>query len=128
MRLAERTRESIDQKIFHRIHALGRGAVFVPATFLDLGSRRAVDVSFHRWARKGTIRRLARGLYDYPKIDSTLGPISPSIDAIAKALAAKDRIRLQPAGAYAANQLRLSDQVPMKAVFLTDGASRKIRV
>lgn len=121
-------RESVDQKMLHRIQSLGRGAVLAPADFLDLGSRRAVDVALHRLVKRGAIRRLARGLYDYPKQDPSLGPISPSIDAIAKALAAKDRLRLQPAGAYAANQLRLSEQVPMKAVFLTDGPSRKIKV
>ncbi|MBI2932274.1 MAG: hypothetical protein HYY16_11535 [Planctomycetes bacterium] len=128
MSIVARTHESVDQRIVHRIRGLGRGALFVPSSFLDLGSRRAVDVALHRLVKKGVIRRLAHGLYDYPKSDPSLGQMSPSIDAIAKALASKDRLRLQPAGAYAANLLRLSEQVPMKAVFLTDGASRRIKV
>jgi len=37
-------------------------------------------------------------------------------------------MRLQPSGAYAANLLGLSEQVPMRLVYLTDGASRRIRV
>lgn len=114
--------------MLRRIKSLGRGELFVPATFLDLGDRRAIDVALHRLVRKGLIRRLARGLYDYPKEDPGLGPLSPSIESIAKALASKDRLRLQPSGAYAANLLRLSEQVPMKAVFLTDGPSRRILV
>ena len=81
-----------------------------------------------RLVRKGTLRRLARGLYYYPKTDPSIGEMAPSIDAIAKALAGRDRLRLQPSGAYAANLLRLSEQVPMKVVFLTDGATRKIKV
>lgn len=121
-------RFSIDGKMRERIRGLGGGAVFVPADFLDLGSRRAVDVALHRMARKGAIRRLGRGLYDRPKVEPTLGLLSPSIDSIAEALARKDRLRLQPSGAYAANLLRLSEQVPAKVVFLTDGLSRKIRV
>ncbi|HQU41407.1 MAG TPA: DUF6088 family protein [Pirellulales bacterium] len=45
-----------------------------------------------------------------------------------RALAGRDRTRLQPAGAYAANSLGLSEQVPAKAVFLTDGPSRTVKV
>jgi hypothetical protein len=81
-----------------------------------------------RLSRKGTIRRLARGLYDYPAQHPKIGALSPSIDAIAKALTGRDAIRLQPTGAYAANLLGLSDQVPMKVVFLTDGPNRRIRI
>ncbi len=106
----------------------GRGSVFVPGDFLDLGSREAVDLALHRLARKGTIRRLARGVYDYPKQHPVLGLLSPAVDAVARALAGRDRTRLQPAGAYAANILGLSEQVPAKAVFLTDGPSRTVRI
>jgi len=95
---------------------------------LDLGSRQAVDLVLHRLARKGTIRRLARGVYDYPKQHPVLGPLSPPADVIARALAGRDRTRLQPTGAYAANVLGLSEQVPAKAVFLTDGPSRTVKI
>lgn len=128
MQAATRAHGSIDSRMLSRIRGLGRGALFAPANFLDLGSRLAVDVALHRMVKKGLIRRLGRGLYDFPKTDPALGPLSPSIDAIAKALASKDHLRLQPSGAYAANLLRLSDQVPARIIFLTDGPSRKIRV
>jgi hypothetical protein len=120
--------QSIDSRILASIHSRGRGSVFVPADFLALGSREAIDIALHRLARKGTIRRLARGLYDFPKEHPVLGPLSPSADALAKALAGRDRTRLQPAGAYAANVLGLSEQVPAKAVFLTDGPSRTVKI
>jgi hypothetical protein len=119
---------SIDDKVIYRIRGKGRGSVHVPGDFLDLGSRGAVDLALHRLAKKGTIRRLARGLYDYPKQHPVLGPLSPSADTVAEALAGRDRTRLQPAGAYAANALGLSEQVPAKAVFLTDGPSRTVTV
>ena len=93
-----------------------------------MGSREAVDVSLHRLARNGTIRRLARGVYDFPKEHPALGPLQPSAEAVAKALAGRDRTRLQPAGAYAANVLGLSEQVPAKVVFLTDGPSRTVKI
>ena len=123
-----KTTQSIDSTILAAIRSHGRGSVFVPADFLDLGSREAVDIVLHRLARKGTVRRLARGVYDFPKEHPVLGPLSPSAEAVAKALAGRDRTRLQPAGAYAANVLGLSEQVPAKAVFLTDGPSRTVKI
>jgi len=123
-----KTTQSIDSQILARIHWRGRGSVFVPGDFLDLGSREAVDLALHRLARKGTIRRLARGVYDFPKEHPVLGLLLPSADAVARALAGRDRTRLQPAGAYAANILGLSEQVPAKAIFLTDGPSRTVKI
>jgi hypothetical protein len=128
MMTARKLPQSIDSRILARIHGLGRGSVFVSADFLDLGSREAVDIALHRLARKGTIRRLARGVYDFPKQHPVLGLLSPPAEVVAKALAGRDRTRLQPAGAYAANALGLSEQVPAKAVFLTDGPSRTVKI
>ena len=120
--------QAIDSRILATIHGRGRGSVLVPADFWAIGSREAVDLALHRLARKGTIRRLARGVYDYPKEHPVLGPLTPSAEVIAKALAGRDRTRLQPAGAYAANALGLSEQVPAKAVFLTDGPTRTVKI
>ena len=128
MMTANKSIQSIDARILATIHGRGRGSVFVPAEFLDLGSREAIDIALHRLARKGTIRRLARGVYDFPKQHLVLGPLLPSTDSVAKALAGRDCTRLQPAGAYAANALGLSEQVPAKAVFLTDGPSRTVKI
>ena len=120
--------QAIDSRILATIHGGGRGSVFVPADFLGIGSREAVDLALHRLARKGTIRRLARGVYDFPKEHPVLGPLTPSAEAVARALAGRDRTRIQPAGAYAANTLGLSEQVPAKAVFLTDGPARTVKI
>lgn len=120
--------ESIDSKVFTAIRRHGAGWVFVPADFLEIGSREAIDITLHRLAKKGSIRRLARGVYDFPKDHPMLGRLAPSADAVAQAIAGRDRTRLQPAGAYAANALGLSEQVPAKAVFLTDGPSRTVKI
>ncbi len=120
--------QSIDSKILSRFKAHGRGWVSTPAHFDDLAGRATVSVVLKRHTDAGTFRNLARGLYDYPKIDPQLGPLLPSTDDIAKALAGRDEIRLQPSGAYAANQLGLSTQVPMKVVYLTDGPSKTVQV
>ena len=128
MSSTRKTTQSIDSRIVARIHRRGRGSVLVAGDFLDIGSREAVDLALHRLARKGMIRRLTRGVYDFPKEHPVLGLLSPSPDTVARALAGRDRTRLQPAGAYAANALGLSEQVPAKAVFLTDGASRTVKI
>lgn len=120
--------QSIDAKLTSRIYGSGRGSAFTPHGFLDLGARSAVDKALSRLAAKGTIRRLARGLYEYPRKHPELGTLSPDIDKVARALAGKHRIRLQPAGAYAANLLGLSEQVPAKVVFLTDGPTRTVKI
>jgi len=124
----KKSAQAIDSRIVATIRSRGRGSVFVPADFLDIGSRKAVDVALHRLARQGIIRRLARGVYDFPKEHPVLGPLSPSAEAVARALAGRDYTRLQPAGAYAANALGLSEQVPAKAVFLTDGPTRMVKI
>lgn len=64
-------------KIKRRIIGKGRGAVFTPADFLDLGSRASVDQTLSRLTDQGVIRRLARGIYDYPKTSPRLGRLSP---------------------------------------------------
>ncbi len=119
---------SIDKQALDRIHGHGRGWVFAPADFFDLGTRNAVASALKRYKKSGIIRQLARGLYDYPRNHPKLGMLSPSIDAIASALKGRDAVRIQPSGAYAANRLGLSDQVPMKAVFLTDGSSKTVQI
>lgn len=111
-------------KIKRRIQAKGRGYVFTPADFLDLGSRAAVDQALSRLADQKSIRRLAHGIYDYPKVSPRLGMLSPDMDAVARAIARKDRHVVQVSPARAANLLGLTRQVPAKAVYLTDGPSR----
>jgi len=119
---------STDSKVLDRIRSHGRGWVFTPAHLTDLGTRNAIASALKRFKADGIIRQLARGLYDYPVQDSMLGTVAPSADAIARALAVRDAIRLQPSGAYAANVLGLSEQVPARIAFLTDGPARKVKI
>ena len=120
--------DSTDSKILRRIESHKRGWVFTPDSFSDLGTRQAVDHALMRHRKNGLIRKLARGLYDYPKTDPQFGQLQPSTDDIANALAGRDATRLQPSGAYAANLLGLSTQVPMKVVYLTDGRKGKVQI
>ena len=104
------------------------GWVFTPFDFLDLGSPHSVGMVLTRMMRNGDVRRLARGLYDVPREHAVLGELLPTADDIAQALARRDGATVQPAGAMAANLLSLSEQVPARAVYQTDGPSRTVQV
>jgi len=119
---------SAQDRFFARLRAKGRGVAYVPADFLDLGSRAAVDQTLSRLARGGTLRRLARGIYDFPKQHPRLGALPPDLHRVAQAIARGTGSRLQISGAQAANALGLSTQVPAQLVYLTDGPSRTVRI
>ena len=119
---------SITASILKRVRGKGRGSVWTPGDFLDLGSRAAVDQGLSRLARRGRITRVARGIYAYPQVSPRLGALTPSPDAVAGAVAGARRSRLQVSGARAANELGLSTQVPARAVYLTDGPSKVVKL
>lgn len=120
--------QSVDKSILASVYGHGRGWVFTPSHFKGFGSRDAIASALKRYNQSGLIRRLGHGLYDYPKTHPDIGVLEPSLDMVAKALAGREAIRLQPSGAYAANLLGLSTQVPMRVVYLTDGPSRTVKV
>lgn len=112
---------SATSKITNRIKLKNRGWVFTPRDFFDVGSRAAVDQVLSRLVKQGLIRRLDRGLYDYPKQHSTIGILSPNPDGVARALAGGDLVF--PSGAVAANALGLSTQVPAKSFYVTNSTT-----
>jgi hypothetical protein len=128
MRVSGHASQFIMDKVKRRIYRRGRGSVITADDFSDFGKRAAIDLALSRLATRGTIQRIARGIYHYPKLDPVLGTTKPAVEAIVRAVAGAGRMRLQPTGAHAANLLGLSEQVPMRVVYLTDGDSRHIRV
>lgn len=120
------TNNSTADRIRRRVQDAPPDTVFHAGLFLDLDSRAAVDKALSRLVAANFLRRLARGLYHQPRNHPVLGAILPPVEAVARALADRDHVRLQPFGGYAANLLRLSDQVPARVVFLTDGTPRNI--
>jgi len=119
---------SISDKIVKRIHGKGRGWVFTPRDFIDLGSRGAVDVSLARLKQSGKIRRIGHGLYDYPVLHEKLGPLSPKLDSLALAVSTQSRTKVFDSGATVVNNLGLSTQVPARPTFTTTGPSRVKKV
>ena len=119
---------SVDTKILKTIEDKGAGFVFTPSYFTDIGSRDAIASALKRHKQAGLIRQVSRGIYEKPRQRPDGRASSPSVDAIIAALRERDAVRLQPAGAYAANLLGLSEQVPTKLVVLTDGPTRRVNI
>ena len=119
---------SIDSLVLRHIRKMKPGSIFTPGDLAMLGPRTAVASALSRHLKAGTVKQPARGLYQVPETHPLLGELAASPDRIANALAGKHRLRLQPSGAYAANLLGLSDQVPQRIVYLTDGTPRQVRI
>jgi len=105
-----------------------RGKIFFADEFRKFGTNEAVRQSLSRLCRNNFLIRLSAGIYLYPKIDSEIGVIYPSIENVAKTIAKREKVRMIPTGTYALNALGLSTQVPAKVVFLTDGTARVVKV
>jgi hypothetical protein len=117
---------TVPGRILKCVRGSGRGSVFTPSDFVDIASRASVDQALSRLVKAGKLRRLARGLYDFPEIHAKLGALAPSPDVVARALARETGSVIQIVGARAANALGLSTQVPAKNTYLTDGPPRRV--
>ena len=120
--------QSIEKHIEKSIKGKPKGSLVLPSDFLQYGAAKAVQKSLERLEDKGVIVRVAQGIYVRPKISKLIGPLVPTAEEVAEAIAKRDRIRTVPTGSYALNALGLSTQVPMNIVLLTDGSPREIRV
>ena len=121
-------RPIVENKIAEVLKSYPTGSVLFVGDFLDYGNSESVKKALLRLKEKGILVSLAHGIYLYPKIDKELGVLFPSTEDIAKAIARRDKARIVTTGVQALNKLGLSTQVPMKVVYLTDGAARSIKV
>lgn len=126
--MEENMTNSLSNLITARVKSNGRGWCFSSQDFADLGNYHAVRRTLARLTEAGLINRLAKGMYYYPRHHDTLGELPVKIDAVIDAMQRAHQIRCQPSGAYAANLLGLSNQVPAKIIILTDGPTKKMKV
>jgi hypothetical protein len=121
--------QTMRDQILARINRFGDGKAFSAKDFLDIASRGTIDMALSGLTRSGVIRRVRRGLYDMPKLNPALGgKLSPDIDEAARAIARRQRWKIVPDGAWAANLLNLSTQVPAKIIYLTDGPNKEVLI
>ena len=120
--------QSVEKQIEKSIKSKQKGVLIIPDDYMDYGSSDAVRKALDRLENKQIIVRVAQGIYVRPKISKLIGPLVPSAEEVAEAIAKRDRLRTIPTGSYALNALGLSTQVPMNIVLLTDGSPREIKV
>jgi hypothetical protein len=120
--------KSVEKQIEKSITTKRKGTLFLPDDFLSYGSSEAIRKALGRLEDKKIIIRVSQGIYVQPMISKLIGPLTPSAEEVAEAIAKRDKIRTIPTGSYALNALGLSSQVPMKIVLLTDGSPREIKV
>jgi hypothetical protein len=118
---------TLPETIQQRGRALSEGGVLSPKEFLHLGSRPAVDQAFSRLAKAGKLLRVARGAYVVP-VSSRFGSRAPAPEKVVRALAEQSGEIVAPHGASAANALGLTQQVPIREVYLTSGKTRKLKL
>ena len=118
--------QSVNNKVLFMIYGHGRGWAFSSHDFVEDFSRSQIDYALSELCGEGKIRRVCRGIYDYPRYSELLRQeLSPDFDQVAQALARKFNWRIQPSGDAALNLLGLSTQVPGRPVYLSDGPSRQ---
>jgi hypothetical protein len=121
--------KNISESVFYFIAGHGRGWAFSSSDLAGRFARQQIDNALSDLAQDGRIRRVARGLYDYPRFSDLLQKtLSPDIDQVANAYARKFNWRIEGSGESALNLLGLSTQIPAQYVYLSDGPSKSYDV
>jgi Family of unknown function (DUF6088) len=118
---------TLPESILLHARSLPEGGVLSPKEFLHLGSRVAVDQAFSRMVKAGKLLRVTRGRYVAP-ITSRFGTRTPAPEKVMKSLAAQSGEVVVLHGASAANALGLTQQVPIREIYLTSGRTRKLKL
>ena len=116
-------------KAFYFIAGHGRGWAFSSNDLMQKFTREQADNILSNLVKNGKIRRLCRGMYDYPKYSELLGQfLSPDIDQVAQAFARKFNWQIEISGDSALNLLGLSTQIEAKYIYLCNGANRTYNI
>lgn len=120
--------ETSKNQIQTKISKSSFGEIFFLDDFVKYGSSENIRKVLSRLEEEGIVIRLAQGIYLKPKKDPLLGVIYPTTEEIAKQIAQRDKARIAPTGIMALFLLGLTTQIPLKAVYLTDGSQREIKI
>jgi hypothetical protein len=119
--------EALKSKIQKQMAGAPPFAVWTPRDFLAFGARDAVDKVLQRMVGAGELRRITRGLYDLPSINSlTQRPMATDPRSVIDAVARRDQIRVLVDGMTAANDIGLTTAVPAKIIVHVDARLKPI--
>ncbi|MBO4405353.1 MAG: hypothetical protein J5821_01335 [Alphaproteobacteria bacterium] len=121
--------DSAKQKILKTIEAHGYGWSFCARDFMSELKRNDIDTALFHLMREGKIRKVMRGIYDYPMFSKMLNrQVAPDLEQVAAAIARNLQYEMQPTGNSALNRLNLSTQLPAQYTYLWSGRSRDFKV
>ena len=120
--------KSIEIQVLEKIKRTPRGTLFFVSSFATIANAKAVNKALERLVHANELDRVASGIYVRPVIDKYIGKVLPSIEAIAIAIAKRDRATIVPTGSYALFKLGLTTQVPLNIVYYSDTSARKIKI
>ena len=111
------------QEMKNRIQGFEYGYIFTTSDFADISDYENRKKVLMRFANEGLIRRVRRGIYEYPKHSDFLNEyVATSPDKVAKAIARQYGWSIVPYGDTALNMLGLSTQVPAVWCYISDGS------
>lgn len=119
--------QTLTKQVLKHAAGLPEGVPLVAKELLHLGNRAAIDQVLSRLMRRGVLLRVGRGIYVLP-VESIFGTRAPSAVKMVEGLANQRGETIVSHGAVAANALGLTTQVPMRAVYLTSGRSRCLKL
>ena len=94
--------------------------------FTDLASYKTINKCLERLEDNGQIKRIVNGIFCLSLYDRKLGlPVYPSVNEVVNCLARKNKWIVCPTGNMALNLIGVSNQIPAKYVFLSNGPYKK---
>ncbi len=115
--------------VFYFISGHGRGWAFSSNDLIKKFERQQIDNVLSDLVKEKKIRRVSRGIYDYPKYSELLKKeLSPDIEQVARAIASKFNWRIEVSGESALNILNLSTQIQAKYIYLSDGPNKSYKL
>jgi hypothetical protein len=109
----------IENKILRTMWSSNNPLPITAKEFEAIGKPAAIRQALGRLAKAGKLRRIRRGLYERPRFHPIIGQSPSSSMAVAEAVMNARHAPWQVSGAYAANLLGLSEQVPGQLVIKT---------
>lgn len=121
--------KSTEDKVLSKIYGNGKGYSFSSNDFIKEFSKNSIDKALSTLTKKGKIRRVARGVYDYPKYSDFLDQqLAPDIEQVARAYARKSNWTIEVSGDTALNILGLSTQIVAKYIYLSNGPNKSYKI
>ena len=110
------------KQVQNAIESAETDKIYVNSDFSEIADDVAIRKVLSRLEADGVLRRIMRGVYEYPEYNDFLNEyVAPSPNKVAHALARNYGWTIVPSGDTALNMLGLSTQVPATWLYVSDG-------